>query len=102
MTMPCINGLVDLIRFGPMPFVHVPISVAVIMINKLNQLGDPRLSVYADKTGAYLNGESEPYVGYTNGATTNVLMSNYGFTYWQPVLYVHFTIHRFHAPFPCY
>jgi hypothetical protein len=44
-----------------------------IMINKLKKLGDPRLSVYADKTGAYLNGESsEPYVGYTNGATTNV------------------------------
>ena len=44
-----------------------------IMINKLKKLSDPRLSVYANKTQAYLDGDSdEPYVGYASGASTNV------------------------------
>jgi hypothetical protein len=44
-----------------------------IMINKLKKLSDPRLSVYADKTKAYLEGTTtDPYVGYTSGAATNV------------------------------
>ena len=44
-----------------------------IMINKLKSLSDPRLSVYADKTPLYKKGiTTEPYVGYTSGAATNV------------------------------